>query len=316
MKKFLALLMATLILFSFAACGNKKEKMKMADGYTGVAEVNMYATTESKQELDMTAPGEVAGGGTTGSLKTVYTGNRKIVRNADLSLSTEKFKETISAIEKAVSGVSGYIASSNEDKYSTYTNLYLTVRVPAEKLDEFLAAIDGTATVTSKSISSDDITSSYADTESHLDALRTEQETLLGLLEKANNLSEILEIQDRLTEVRSSIEYYQSMMNTYNDELEYSTVTMSITEVKHEIETGEGFWSSMWKGLKESFYDVGVGIANFFSWIIVHIPYLVIFAVIILVLCVIIKKIRNKRKSKKAQKELKDAGQTDNSDVS
>ncbi|MCR4747944.1 MAG: DUF4349 domain-containing protein, partial [Clostridiales bacterium] len=245
--------------------------------------------------------------------KLTYTGNRKIIRNAAIDLSTEKYSETLKAIEKATADLGGYIESSHETKYDNYSYTSMTVRVPTGKLDEFLSKMDGAATVTSKSITSDDITASYIDTESHLKALRTEQDTLLELLSQANGLTEILEIQDRLTDVRSQIEYYQSLMNTYDNELEYSTVSIDVNEVKHEVVSGEGFWAKIGAGLKESFYNVGTGIANFFSWIVIHIPYLLILAVLLFAICVIIKKIRAKRKAKK---EKKNAGQTDSADVS
>ena len=319
-KRIVCIVCVVALCLTFVACGKNKEAESFDQAYGENVELNLtadFAPSESKNKnSSMFDTEELSEGSTTGSLKTVYSGNRKIVRNAELSLSTEKYGETIKAVETAVSNISGYIESSSENKYGTYNYLQMTVRVPSDKLDEFLNAIDGVATVTSKSISSDDITNSYADTESHLAALKTEQETLLGLLEKANNLSEILEIQDRLTEVRSNIEYYQSMMNTYNDELSYSTVRMGITEVAHEVETGVGFWANIGAGLKESLFSIVNGIKNFFSWLIINIPYFIIIAVVILVLCAIIKKVRLKRKNKKISKDVENAGQADNRDVS
>ncbi len=323
-KKLLALIIILTLIFSFAACGKSKDELTTEDPgmlgydvavYNNVQEAGGSISKAKSYDGEPAAYASKNESSTTGSLNIAYTGNRKIVRNADLSLSTEKYSETIKAIETAVKNVSGYIESSNEDKYSEYTNLYLTVRVPSDKLDEFLTAIDGTATVTSKSITSDDITNSYADTESHLAALKTEQETLLSLLEKANSLSEILEIEDRLTDVRSNIEYYQSMMNTYNDELSYSTVTMNIYEVSHEVETGDSFWANIVAGLKESLFDIGTGFKNFFTWIVINIPYFIIIAIVLIAAYVIIKKIMKKHRAKKA-KEVIDAGQTDNRAVS
>lgn len=311
MKKLLALIMAVIFILSFAACGKNTAETFGRDSDVPAFKTKVMAggdfansMVEEAVQLD-----------SADSAKLVYSGNRKIIRNAEISLSTEKYTETVKAINKAVAEYEGYIEASNEENYDDFTSLCSTVRIPTEKLDAFLNAVGGAATVTSKSISSDDITSSYADTESHLKALHTEQDTLLELLKKATTLTDTLEIQDRLTQVRSNIEYYQSMMNTYDDELSYSTVNMYVNEVEHEIATGSGFWSNMWTGLKESIYDIGVGIANFFSWIIVHIPYIVIFAVIVLVLYVIIKKVLKKKRDKKLLKEDKNAGQTNSGDV-
>ncbi len=307
-SKIAAILVAFVILLTFGACGSKQAKDYGAmSTYTADGTLNETAGMKSESKAFSGAPEQAD------SPKLTYTGNRKIIRNASLDLSTEKYSGTLKAIEKATAELGGYIESSHETKYDNYAYTSMTVRVPTEKLDEFLGKMDGVATVTSKSITSEDITASYIDTESHLKALRTEQDTLLELLSQANGLSEILEIQDRLTNVRSQIEYYQSLMNTYDNELEYSTVSIDINEVKHEVVSGEGFWSKIGAGLKESFYNVGIGIANFFSWVIIHIPYLLILGVILFAICVIIKKLKAKRRTKK---EKKNAGQTDSADVS
>lgn len=316
-KKAAAILTALTLALTFAACGAKS-----ADGAKATEE--SYSTVKAFTTNGMLADNNDAPGETpteaakSQNSKLTYSGNRKIIRNASLELSTEKYSETIRAIEKATAELDGYIEESHETKYDEYTYTTMTLRIPTEKLDEFLSKMDGVATVESKSISSDDITSSYVDTESHLTALKTEQETLLSLLSQANGLSEILEIQDRLTSVRAEIEYYQSMMNTFENELEYSTVNLQIDEVKHEIQTGTGFWSKMGTGLKESFYNVGRGFLNFISWIVINIPYFIIIGIIVAVLCVIIKKLRAKRKAKKASKpkDENNAGQADSSDVS
>ncbi|MBQ6753512.1 MAG: DUF4349 domain-containing protein [Clostridia bacterium] len=307
-SKTAAILAAFVILLTFGACGSKQAKdYGAASTYTADGSLNETADIKAETKAFSGAPEQAD------SPKLTYTGNRKIIRNASLDLSTEKYSATLKAIGKATAELGGYIEASHETKYDNYAYTSMTVRIPTEKLDEFLAKMDGAATVTSKSITSEDITASYIDTESHLKALRTEQDTLLELLSQANGLSEILEIQDRLTNVRSQIEYYQSLMNTYDNELEYSTVSIDVNEVKHEVVSGEGFWARIGAGLKESFYNVGTGIANFFSWVIIHIPYLLILGVILFAICVIIKKLKAKRKTKK---EKKNAGQTDSADVS
>lgn len=311
-SKAAAILVAFVILLTFGACGSKQTRIDGgAESVKDFSDVNLYAENGILDESASKAAASPAG--QTTEKKPEYVGNRKIIRNADLNLSTEKYSQTLKAIEKATADLGGYIESSHETKYDSYAYTSMTVRIPTEKLDEFLGKMDGVATVTSKSITSEDITSSYIDTESHLKALRTEQDTLLELLSQANGLSEILEIQDRLTSVRSQIEYYQSLMNTYDNELEYSTVSIDVNEVKHEIVSGEGFWAKIGLGLKESLYNVGMGIANFFSWIVIHIPYLLILAVVLFAFCAIIKKLIAKRKTKK---EKKNAGQTDSADVS
>ena len=115
---------------------------------------------------------------------------RKIIKNADMNVETRTFDEFIAYVNKALGELGGYIQSSslNGSRYGREDLRYasITLRVPAEKLESFLSMIEGEGNVTYRNIYTDDVTLSYVDTESHLKALRTEQETLLGLLEKAS----------------------------------------------------------------------------------------------------------------------------------
>ena len=223
--------------------------------------------------------------------------DRKLVKTAGLYLETEKYQATLKTLNELVLTYGGYVESSNENKYGEYAYTTLCLKIPTDKLDKFLNEATETGTVTSKSVSMNDITDSYVDTESHLKSLKIEQETLMGLLEKAESLSDTITIQDRLTAVRSQIEYYQSMMNTYDNEIEYSIINITISEVGKETPTGEGYFAKIWIGLKKSFYNIGEGFKSIVSFIIVNIPYLLILGLVVLVLYVIIKKVKSKKKA-------------------
>lgn len=305
-KKILSVCIVSLcvvILLSFCGCGAKMSSKseysnEMSESFAADADIQKNASREGS------APDA------NDNKKPIYEGNRKIIRNASLELSTEKYADTIKGIEKATADLGGYIQDSRETKYDDFAWTTITARIPTDKLDAFLSQMDGIATVDSKSVSSDDITSSYVDTESKIKALQTEQETLLSLLSGAQNLSEILEIQDRLTDVRSELEYYQNLMDTFENELSYSTVSIEITEVKHETPTGSGYWSNMFTGLKESFYNIGTGIANFISDVIIALPYLLIAALLVFVVYKIIKRIIKKEEEHiKRTKEGKHSGE-------
>lgn len=288
-----------------ALLGMNKGTNKMA---TDVPAMKNFATKTKSNDGDISEEQVKMGASSADenasvSSKFSYTTNRKLIRNARIILDTEKYVDTLKGIDARVSKLGGYIENSNESTYNKFAYTTLVIRVPSEKLDEFLNYAGEIATITSKQISTDDITSSYVDTESHLVALRTEQETLMGLLEKASNLSDIMAVQDRLTAVRSQIEYYQSMMNTYDNEIEYSTIDITINEVGKETPIGEGYFAKIWIGVKESFYNIGEGVKSIISFIIVNIPYLLILGLVALVLYAIIKKVKSKKKASSVKED-------------
>ena len=74
----------------------------------------------------------------------------------------------------------------------------------------------------------------YVDVESHITALKTEQESLLKMLEQADTIETILAIQNQLTQVRYQLESYESQKRTYDNDLNYSAVYVYVQEVERE----------------------------------------------------------------------------------
>ena len=88
----------------------------------------------------------------------------------------------------------------------------------------------GTVTYTNKS--SEDVTLDYIDVESRIEALEVEQERLLTLLESAQDLESVIQLESRLSEVRYQLESYHSAKNRYDSLIDYSTVHLSVREVQ------------------------------------------------------------------------------------
>ena len=207
-------------------------QMKSDNSYSAAEESSYDAPAAGLQEADQDSSSLI------GSVP-----GRKIIKNADMNVETRTFDEFIAYVNKALGELGGYIQSSslNGSRYGREDLRYasITLRVPAEKLESFLSMIEGEGNVTYRNIYTDDVTLSYVDTESHLKALRTEQETLLGLLEKAETVENIIAIQSRLSEVRYEIESYESRLRTYDDQIDYSTVYLNVSEVERETQVKE-----------------------------------------------------------------------------
>ena len=82
-------------------------------------------------------------------------------------------------------------AESADKKEEKNRSADLTIRIPAEKLDELTEEIQAGASVTGIRENTEDVTLQYVDTESRLSALRTEQESLLRLMEQAEQLEDV-----------------------------------------------------------------------------------------------------------------------------
>ena len=106
--------------------------------------------------------------------------------------------------------------------------------------------------MTYSSESTEDVTLAYTDMQSHVAALRTEQETLLSMLGQAQSMEDILAIQTQLTQVRYEIESYESQLRVYDNQVDYSTVYLDIREVARETSAegnsfGERVRTRVWR---------------------------------------------------------------------
>ena len=161
---------------------------------------------------------------------------QKIIWTVDMEVETLEFDSFLSNLEQEVQRFGGYLESSSVSGSSIqYTsNRYgtVTVRIPSAQLDAFLDQVGKIGTVTYTNKSSEDITLDYVDVESRIEALEVEQERLLALLESAQDLESVIQLESRLSEVRYQLENYRSTQNRYDSLIDYSTVSLSIQEVQ------------------------------------------------------------------------------------
>lgn len=244
---------------------------------------------------------------------------RKLIKNVNLNVETEQFDVLLPSLENRVAALGGYIEDmssySRNDNYSSdyigtkylrYANM--TVRMPKENLDVFLDEVGEQSNIVSRSENVTDVTLQYVDLESHKKALTTEQDRLLELMEQAQTVEDIITIEGRLSEVRYQIESMESQLRTYDNKIDYSTIYLSIDEVERytpteEITTGERIRN----GFMDSVRGVGRGLSNFAIWFVINIPYLVIWAVIIVIAWLIVRVVIRalaKRQAKTAAKRV------------
>ena len=227
--------------------------------------------------------------------------DRKLIRRVSMDLQTQELEALLSAINDKISELGGYIENSkvnigsgNEDN----RRATLTVRIPAEKLDSFTDHVASVSNVTATSESAEDVTLSYVATESRQKALQAEETRLLALIEKAANLSELLQLEKRLTEIRTELETVTSQLKVYDNLVDYATVELFVDEVKEYTPTEKpGFWKRLGSGFAESLKGAGNLLLEAIIFFVCAIPYLVAPGVALTIVLLIIK-IRKRRSNK------------------
>ena len=254
------------------------------------------------------------------SEEAAQTSERKLIRTVDLYTETEQYDDLLAALEVQIASLGGYVEyryQYNGNSYDAYSysrrSSTLTVRIPADRLDEFITRVGETSNIVNKEERVEDVTLRYVDLESHRNALVTEQERLLELLEQAETVEDLITIESRLSQVRYELESMESQLRTLMNQVSYSTVNLSVQEVQRLSPTEEvTIWGRIRQGLSDSFYDLGMGFLNGFVGFVVNLPYIVLWLIVIIILFFVCRLLLRLFKKRYAMKVAKRTGQAVN----
>lgn len=279
-QRLAALAAALALTAALAGCGS-------AGGGSDAAPEEAAATESFSMDNAALA---AADGGGAATLTPQATGEsaRKIIYNADLSLESTDFDAARTALTDAVEANGGYISYSDlsgsaedQDRYSHYT-----VRIPADSYRNFLEAVSGAANVLSVSESAEDITSEYIDVEARIASLENQRSRLNELADTAETTADLLEIESQLSDVQYQLESYTRQRSWMDDQVQYSTVDIRLSEVKALTpETPAGFAEEAGRAFLDgweafSLFIKGLVLGLIYAWPAVLIVVIVVIVVV------------------------------------
>ena len=309
-RKLTCLLLALILMLSLTACGgssnaavNQSFKADYAVEEAAAAEAPMAMA--SGAAMDAGAPMETNTASTEGG---TLPENRKWIITVDMSLETDDLETLQSALNERIAALEGFVENYSVYNGSTranyrYRNANMTVRIPADRVTAFTQEVGGMANVVSNNLRREDVTLQYVDTEGRVEALQTEEARLLELLAGAETMSDLLEIEARLSDVRYELESYTSRLRTLDNRIDYATIYLFIEEVQEYTPVEEptfleritgGFGDSL-EGLWQSLQDLAV-------FLVVSFPYILVYGGAALILFLGFRKLRRNRKQKKQPK--------------
>ena len=237
----------------------------------------------------------------------------KIIVNGDLEMETKNFDETVTSLEKLIKDCGGYIQSSHvykaPDGVDTIGNktAYYTVRVPANKYEEFIKGNEGIGNITDIRTSTEDITSTYYDTTVRISNLKAQEERVAEMYKQAKTISELIQIEDRLSSLRSQIEQLELKVRNWDVLTSYSTVDITVYEVKELTIRTTGFFDKLKESFIYSWKETFVGgLQSFILFVALNSSAIVVYGIIIYIAIRFIKKYEEK-KAKKISDLLKTA---------
>jgi len=239
----------------------------------------------------------------------------KIIRTGNIDMRTKTFEDTVQQMKNLVMDAGGFIGDSNAYVYANYSGRdyrsgNYTFRVPQESYETVKSALEALGQVVTSSDSTRDVTTEYYDTAGRLQSARAQEESLLGMIARATDLTDLILLEERLSEVRTQIEIHQSRINTIDRQSSFSTIHVNLTEVQ-TIEPIKLEPSTMWEKIQNSFIGSVNGVLSFFGGLIIGlvgiaIPLVIIGIALFVAWRIIRRSLRKRTAAKNAAQTIKE----------
>ena len=339
-KRLLTAALCLIMLLSLCACGTAKNR-NTDNGYstgTTAYRENSYAMYDyneeavAMEEYGGFAPAPMpAASATAGNAKTVAGGNdsdsgkddsssdlnpEKIIYSGDATVETTEFDATISALEAMIDSYGGWVESSsvNGAKYSnisrgnkTNRSASYTVRVPNEKFSGMMGELSSLGNIPYSHVYTENVTAQYYDTKARLETYQAQEKRLMELLDKAETVSDVIEIENELTDVRYRIESLQTSLRGWDRRVSWSTISLTINEVSEYTPTKTKTYGEK---IAEAFQYGIENLGEVFVSFVEALPVLLFLLVLLIAVIAIIRAIffnPKRREKRRARKEAKAA---------
>lgn len=216
----------------------------------------------------------------------------KIIKSGNLRFQTDDLEQTYGQVQSAVKKYNALIKNDSQQNNDYQFSRTINIRIPNQHFDTFISDISkGVKYFDIKEISSQDVTEEYIDVAYRIKTKKVLEERYLELLKKANKVSEMLEIEGQLSEIREEIEAKEGRLKYLQNKVSMSTLDITFYKPiaqggKATVSYGGRIGNAIISGFN--------GISNFFISLLGMWPVIVT----LVALFILIRK-RFKRKNKK-----------------
>lgn len=301
-------------MLSFNACGSKKgiskSETQMSQNYS---QMNAKADLASGQDSKMKQESKAAANPE--NIDASKISQRKLIQRGYLEIQTKELEKSISALNEKVKALGGYIENSSVSgnrveniNNSQKRHANFSLRIPTKNFNFFMEGSSAIGNVVTTSISGEDVTSQYFDTEARLKSLKLQEERLLELLKKSGTLKDVLEIEKELATIRYEIENLTGTLKRLDNLIDYSTIDVNLQEV--DVLSLGNAGSTLGEKIQYKFINSINNVIEILKGsvigIIAFIPYLIIIVPIVVIIKYVSKKSTKKFLIKNPFKKDKD----------
>ena len=176
--------------------------------------------------------GTIAGNGDAGGANPLSLPSqldRKIIMTATLDLTADEVSKRFEDVGNIAASAGGFIASSTFGNSGKDQTASVTIRIPASNYQRTLSDLRRLGEVKGEQSNANDVTEDYTDLQSRLRNLSATEQQYIQFLLKAQDLNQVLTVQDRLNATRAQIEQVQGRINLVDHQSDLATITVHLT---------------------------------------------------------------------------------------
>ncbi len=205
---------------------------------------------------------------------------KKIIKDGRIGLRVSELERAKWRIDTLIKNYGGYYANERFQNTDWESSFNLQIRIPASNFEKLIAEIErGEGKILFKEIDARDVTDQFIDLEIRLDNKRNYLNRYNDLLKKANNVKEILEIEEKIRGLEEEIESTTGRLKYLSDLVDYSTLNLTISkpeDYKYNPDNRDKFSDRLKQSLSKGWF----GFVHFLLFMIRMWPFWIIVAVL------------------------------------
>ncbi|HBG60007.1 MAG TPA: hypothetical protein DDW97_04425 [Anaerolineaceae bacterium] len=302
-------ILSLLLIFLLMGCASRQSAEEVFPVSTEAPQTGVDMEESKSADLGTTLVSSEAQGETT---------ERLVVKRAEMRVSVADPAEAMRTVVQWAESMQGYVVNSNQwnstNNGQTYICASVMVRVPAERLDEMMQkvrdlAADPKTGVLSETVTGEDVTAEYVDSQARLRNLKAAEAQLVELLDQAPDLEYTLDIFRELTEIRSQIEVLEGRIKYLEESAALSALSVEFVAEASLQPLQIGPWKPAGvakeaiQTLVKVAQDVGTALIKF---LIIWVPFLLPIGLIVYFVRKGAKKRKAAREAQPAQVQISD----------
>ncbi|SET75914.1 protein of unknown function [Natronincola peptidivorans] len=192
---------------------------------------------------------------------TITATERKIIQRGRMALEVENFDEVHDEVLKIVENANGYIQHRevyyyHQDRMNpeeSLKNASMELRIPSQNFVSIFDRVKELGTVVEENTSGEDITDSYLDIDNQVTNLKVQEERLRDILQRAEKVEDLLQIENELNRIRTQINYLTGTLKNYDGLVSMATINLHIRQVKESNIAIQSIDEGLWSRAKSNF---------------------------------------------------------------